>query len=354
MRRRGMDAAAEMLRYRISLLEAEVAKSPADKKKAQEAGEAVLLKLSRDRKDLQPIIYEQLVSRMPADKPVAGMDPLLLQGLMGKAVTERNRPEAEKIDAKLLERGVAAAGEILKRKSSMPPELVDDATLLIPTFLDRLGKKVDAASGYLDYAEKYAAKNLPAAKDSLNRAGYLTYELKKNTPDAPGVGPLYDRFLALAVNKPFDHKELSYAYAKRLRGLGKAAEALAMFRLVPRSDPNYANAQYYELLTLKDMLESPKLTAAIRKQTIVDLLTVAGEVRQVGTNSSNSTDRTRAALATLYSAEITANDQHDPNKALQILEGFEDLVKSFPPAEQKQLLNTRYSRGSMPRWPAGS
>src|SRR5437879_5361343 len=157
---------------------------------------------------------------------------------MNKGVAERSKPTGEPVDASVIRRAIDAAREVIGRKdrTGIPPELTDDAALLVPSLQDRLiatapdrvRQTLDACNAYLDYAEQYASKNPGPAKEALDRAGYLTFELRKDSAEKEGVAQLYDRFLKIAVNPPFNHAELTYLWAVRLRSLDRLPEALAM------------------------------------------------------------------------------------------------------------------------------
>ncbi len=336
----GVAAAAEMMRYRIYSAEAAESDATADaRKKADDNAIAVLEKLKKDRPELAPIIYEQLMNRIPADKPVATLDPLILQGLMNKGIVEANKSDADKPDAKVIGRAIDAAREIVTRKdrSGISRDLVGDAELLIPKLYDRLGKNLEAAEGYVEYAEKNATLNMQQAKDAMDRAGYLIFNARKTTPDDVKLGAIYDRFLPVAIKPPFNHKELTYLYAKHLRALNRPAEAVVYFRMVPKDDANYLNAQYFLMLALKDVLDT-KLSDAARAKTVAEMQAVGDVVKQLGSASSDPKDRFKAAHATLIAAEIAVEDpkSKDPRRALQLLDGFEAQVKGVP--GQKDLL----------------
>jgi hypothetical protein len=330
----GVAAAAEMMRYRIFSADAAQAPTAEARKAADDNAIAVLEKLKKDHPEFASIIYEQLMNRIPADKPVATLDPLILQGLMNKGIVESNKPEGEKPDPKLIARAIEAAQEIVARKdrSGISADLNDNASLLIPKLYDQQGKSVDAAEGYLNYAEKNWRTNLQQAKDSMDRAGYLILvDARKKEPDNVKLGPLYDRFLPLAIQPPFNHTDLAYAYGKRLRLVNKFAQAVSFFAMVPKDDPNHLNARYFEMLSLKDMLDT-KLTDAERAKTIRDLLQTGDEVKTLGSASADPKDRFKAAHATLIAAELSVEDPKtkDPKRALSLLGDFESQVKGLP------------------------
>jgi hypothetical protein len=329
----GVAAAAEMMRYRIFSAQAAQAENPEARRDADDKAVAVLEQLKKDRPELAPIIYEQLMNRIPADKPVATLDPLILQGLMNKGIVEANKPDSDKPNMQVIGRAIEAAHEVVSRKdrTGIGAELTNDAQLLIPKLYDREGKALDAAEGYLDYAEKNGAGNPQGAKDAMDRTGYLIFSARKQSPDDVRLGAIYDRFLPAAIKSPFNHHELAFLYAKRLRLLNQPAEAVQYFRMVPKDDSNYLSAQYFLMLTLKDVLDT-KLSEVTRGKTLAELQSVCDNVKQLGSASTEPKDRFKGAHATLIAAEMSVEEPKtkDPKRALQLLDGFEAQVKGIP------------------------
>jgi tetratricopeptide (TPR) repeat protein len=335
---KGVAAANPMLKYRVLLLESDQAKSPADKKKAEDSAVAVLEKLEKDRPDLAQIINEQLVNRLPNDKPVATMNALLLRSLMDKGLIEYHKGATETPDIKVMDRAVAAAKEVVTRKdrTGISPQSVDDAQILIPTLLDRQGKKVEAANGYLDYAAGFFKTNPKLASQAVDRAGTLVLvDLKKEQPSPTGFSELYARFLPVAINSPYNHKELAYLYAEHLRAQKQMKEALAFYRAVPKENPSYPNAQYKQMLVLGDLLDA-KLTPAEHKQYVSELTKIAEEIKQGGASAKGEWERGKAVKATLVLADLARIEQKDPKRTLAVLEGFDQMVAGLP--DEKEML----------------
>jgi len=327
-------AAAEMMRYRIDLAEAALAKDSNTKKAAQAAAVQVLLNLSAQRPDLKPIIYQQLVERLPKDKPVGELDPLLLQGLMSKAANEANKPATDKsVDKEVLDRGLAAAKEVLaraeKRAPGITPQLADDAARLVPVAVEALGQKVEAANAYLDYAVKNAAVHPETSQAALDDAGRLTFALRKDNPDDPAVSELYDRFLPTAINRPFNKTALAFYYAQRLRLQNKPREALRFFQMVTPQDKNYASAQYFQLGALQDLLDQ-KLDPAERSRLTSDVVKLAEQARQAYAGATDEIGRARAAVATITEAKVMNTELKKPQQTLALLNGFDAAVKGLP------------------------
>ncbi|HLL90748.1 MAG TPA: hypothetical protein VK324_15710, partial [Tepidisphaeraceae bacterium] len=336
----GADAAARMLEYRIASLEAEKA-SGAAKEQANAKALNVLLGLVKDYPQYKSTVFEQLQDRVPANPQFATLDPLLLQAILQKAEAERLRPENEKADPKALEHGVAAARELINRKGKegVDAATVENAQILVPLYLTRLGRDVDAANGFLDYAER----NPPAAqfaKPSIDQAGNVLAKLQKEDAGRPEVGKLADRFLPLAIDK-FGYKELAFQYARRLQAQDKYAQAGKYYEMVPENDPRRLQAQFFRMVTLKQQLDDPqaKLAGAQRQQVMATIDKLANDVNAQAAEKLQATPpaeqgiyRQMAVRTKLLGADLAKREQNDPKKALAYLQGFEQSVAGFPNA----------------------
>ena len=316
-----ISAAVEMLRYRIL-------SAKGDDKAAAD----VLLKLSEQRQELRGIIYQQLVERMPKDAPIKGMDPLLLQGVMAKAYDESNKPAGAVLDRAVLQRGLDATAEIDSRRGQpgVTPELTDQAVRLTPVLLEAQGNKIEAAKLYLKYAQENAIGHSQNAQGSLDDAGRLVFELRRTIGDNPIVAELYDQFLPLALNPPFNHKELAFLYAQRLRLQNKPIDALKYYAMVDRKDKNYPSAQYFTLFAMQNLLEDPKLPDQQRMLTAQQLVTQSRRVRDLYASSTDPAGRERAADATLLETRTAGADLHNPQQTLKSLEGFDKAIEGLP------------------------
>jgi hypothetical protein len=331
-------AATELLRYRIQSAVAKKATGEA-KKTAEAAADKILLDLSAKRPDLRPIIFQQLVERLPKDAPLKGLDPLLLQGLMAKGYGEAVKPDAASRDHDVMKRGLAAADEVVSRKdaANLPAQLRDEAGRLRPVLLEALGQKIEAAQAYLKYAIENATYRAQYAQDELENAGVLTFELRKSSPDDAQVVALYDQFLPVAINPPFNKVQLAYYYADRLQRASKPAEAIKYYRLVAKSDRNYNSAQFHMMQAMQDQLDEPKLVPAVRTLLIKDLMAQTEKVRESYKDAKDDAGRERYAIATLTAAETAGAELKQPKQTLELLNGFNEAVKGTP--DEKLLIS---------------
>ncbi|MEA2709860.1 MAG: hypothetical protein QOF78_2461, partial [Phycisphaerales bacterium] len=128
-------AAASMLQYRIHALEADKAPTAEAKQKANAQAVAVLLDLVNKRPDLRSVIFRQLLAKLPPNVDLKTLDPLLLQGIVVRADEERLRPESDTIDAAVIQRGIDAAREVVRRRkgdsAAINAQTVDSDALLL-------------------------------------------------------------------------------------------------------------------------------------------------------------------------------------------------------------------------------
>ncbi|HZL35749.1 MAG TPA: hypothetical protein VFC78_10605 [Tepidisphaeraceae bacterium] len=330
---KGVAAAGQMLQWRVYVLQGELAKNdPAARKKADDAAEAILLKLRDARPDLAPIIDQQLVARMPANKAInAQMAPSLLLALLKKGMIESYKTTPETPDPQILDKGIEAAKSIIARKgqAGIIADNVSEANLSIALLLEKLNKPVEAASQYLDFAVNFYKTSPTKATQALDRAGYMILiEMKKTSPAPAGYDALYDRFLPIAINPPFDHKDLALTYGNHLRDVKQYKDALKYYKMVPAEDPRYAAARYKIMLTLGDLLDT-RQTPFEHKQAVSDLTAVAEEIRKLGEQPKNDFERGQAVQATLVLADLARIEQKDPKRTLEVLKNFDQLVKGL-------------------------
>jgi hypothetical protein len=351
----GLAAAAEMLRYRIAMKERDKAKGEKEKKAAEERAFGILLKLYNDRKDLRAIISEQLVDALGDDVEVKTQKVLILQAMMSKAEAARDAFDLKSPDADLvkqMQQGIAAAREVLDRAAKrndpdVTPDVVRAAGRAVPVLYQAMGKRVEAASGYVDYIEKkYGTPDLIAG--AFNEAGKLLLKLTNEpaTKGDPKVWETWDRFLPIAIDQ-FKRRDFAFDYATRLRGKSppKYADAIKYLRLVPADDRRMGYAKYLEMITLTDWLyaagpdKKPLLKDQERAAKVQETIKVADEVRKVSGDAlkrekdakQQQALRTRIAVVTLTQAELAASgEKPDWAKVVAALDGFEQQAKGLP------------------------
>ncbi len=353
----GAEAAADMLQYRIYLAAEAAAASPADKQTAADNATKTLLGLQDKQPALRGIIATQLISRMKEDADVATLNPLLLQAVIQRADQERLKPDGETVNQKAIERGILAAREMVKRKgqAGATEDLLDSASLLIPLFLDRLGRSAEAAEGFLDYIQNPTG-SLENKNGALDNAMTLIGQLRKADPSDPVAAKVYERLLPIAIAKPFNRKEFAFEYGQRLQRLGNYTEAITYYQQVPASDKRYLHARFYETLAIQQEMDTngAKLDKAAKEQLTANLLKRSNQVnhdaKAAMAAAATDADRKNFKRIVIKTALLSAEavKESDPRRTLQILTGFEDLAKGMP--GESDLLASACSCGSAPTW----
>lgn len=338
-----LDAAADMLRYRVAMKERDKAKDPAAKKAAEEQAFNILLGLNEKQPQLRPIIADQLISAMGENIDVKKADLLILQALLNRgkqareAIDDPNHPDPEL--TKQVEQAVTAAREIMTRKDpKIVAQTVAYAAIEVPMLLQQIGRKVDAANAYMDYIEKKqgSPQNQRAA---FERAGVLLSGLLKDGGEKndPEIAKAWERFLPLAVNT-FGRKDFAFDLATRLRAKQQLRDALKYFELVPKTDKRSGDAKFLKMVTLVDLIyavgpdKKPLVKPDERPALVKQTHEAGGEVRKIEQDAlKNAKDdkekalhKSRIAVVTLTEAELAASgDKPDAALALKLLDGFE-------------------------------
>jgi hypothetical protein len=343
---KGADAAAAMLKYRIESLRADLASDPDAKKNFNAQSVATLEQLLKDQPALQGIIFEQLMSKLPADAPMGSQDPLLLEAMTHKGEDDTVKPDAlNDQTTPVVERAVAAAKELIARPG-VDPDMANNAQLLLGFMLQKLNRLPEAANAFMDYAQananspQYAKKAQLAINNAEATVG--TIRADENLRETPDGIKAYERLLPLAIDAPFNHVNLAYEYAKRLVKQNKPAEAVRYFQLVPPDDKRILFAHYYETIALKGELDTLKADDPQRSGLLVQIQDLADEVRKgaeaaMPSAPADQRESYRSMLAgtSLLAAELARADQKDPKHALELLADFESQIKGLSDENQR-------------------
>jgi hypothetical protein len=346
----GAAAAAAMLQYRIHSLAAELATDEPTKAAHNAKAVAVLLDLVKKRADLQSIIFDQLLNRLPANADLKTLDGLLLQAFVARGDAERQRGDNERVDLVALQRGVDAVREILRRRktdaNAIDPQLADTDALLLGFFLLRLNRPPDGAEALLDYVQNFGA-DFNNATMALDNAMAIIGKLRNDpaTADLDTTTHAYERFLPIAIKPPFSRKEFAYEYARRLQLAGKAKEAVEYFRQVPPNDKRLASARFFEMVALQQRLDDEQLKPEERAQIALELTKMMDDVRArlttalatAATDQEKIQYRSMLVRTTLLAADAARREQNDPKRTLGLLENFEQVVRGLP--NEKDLIN---------------
>lgn len=335
----GVQAADMMLEYRIFSLEAAQAKDAAARDAANAKAVETLVKLVDAQPSLRPIIFEQLVGRLPAEPDMKTLNPLLLEATLDGGWIEALKDPNQQADAAVLKRAIAAAREMLARPASqVPPQKQELAAFLLPFMLERAGDNLAAAAAYVDYVERYRGTNPQNAAVALTNAEVRLAQLRRTQGDSDELGKLEDRLLPIAVAEPFNRGDLLFRYGYRLQQKGKPVEAIAICRKLPADDPNYASSRYLLMVLLNQQLADLPTNDPRRAPQVQEILKLAEQVTAHASASipTARNDRERAIYRArlvgtkILAADIAQAESNDPERALRILENLESEAKGLP------------------------
>ncbi|MGN6725202.1 MAG: hypothetical protein ACTHLZ_04755, partial [Tepidisphaeraceae bacterium] len=334
----GIDAgqlaiATGALKYRMALADG----------KADDADQ-ILDSLQRQRPELRGLILELMSSQIDPTTPVSQLNDLLLQATLAAAESQAIKPDGQSFDAKAVQRGVGAAKEIIQRPASSPEakSLRDNCTYVIGFFLQKLDRKPEAAAAFLDYIDAHKADGKSERMETaFNNAIALVHDAYLANAGDPVVTKVYNRTLATAVAAPFNRVEFAYEYGRRLQANNRFDAAIAAFRLVPPSDRNYAESQYYLMVAVRQELDKLKPEDPKYQATLTELNGLIDNVNQSLTKSlADEKDpqrvliaRMRLAQTRLLGGDVALHAQKNPQRALDLLNNFEETAKGLPDNE---------------------
>jgi tetratricopeptide (TPR) repeat protein len=318
----GIAMAADMLQWRIAVLEGELAPTAAARNRADADAEAIMIRMHAAYPLQTARIDQQLASRVNIEKIDAAMPSTLLLALVKNGMSETYKTEPEKPDEAIVQKAIQAAYIIVDGKKSDANEVhpftaqnIAESKLSLAALEESLGHDVQAADHYLDYALDHHALDPTKADDAFQHAGYLVFTKMGKLRDKPqGYQFLYQRFLRAAVNPPFNRANLAYYYAELLLDQKEFRLAVKYYRLAPKENPAYPRIDHKIMLTLEKALDPDNgtvLTGADRKETIAELKTVAERVKKLGKISNGLNERKWGAEAEAILADLAQRERAD-------------------------------------------
>jgi len=340
----------QLLNYRLLAMKAASATGDA-KTAANKAAVDSLTQTLQDFPQYKGLILQQLAALLPDSPDMAKLPPLLLDSLQMQAwAAIKDKKPTDQFDKSKLQRGLAAAQEVMRRSATekIDPHIVQSSSLIIGQFLRYQGKLLESATAFLDHAEKFAKAGPDAhAAAALDLAADVIDHLPN--PSSEDAVALQDRFLMLAINAPFNHKEYVLQLAGRLFRKSQWKEAVRYYHLVDESaqPADQLTSRFFELLADKSELdEDAKLAAAERSQLVGDIQALAPKVNVLAdgviSNSKSKEDEKKRAKSNkaetaLIAADIVRREQKNPKAVLALLTGYEDTVRGL--ANEKPLLS---------------
>ncbi len=314
------------MKYRILVLKNETV-----------AADKVLDTLQREQPALRGLILELMAANVPADAPVKDLNLLLLQSLRAKGEGETIKPDDTPFDKAVIERGLEASREIIKRGGKENEQVVQESLYVNGFFLQKLGDKENAAAAFLDYVDKYKLTDKERGEAAFNNAIALVGQLYREKIGDPAVTKLYDRVLEIAVAPPFERPEFYFERARRLQSTAKLDEAIALYDKIPEGSKQAGEARYFKMVAVHQKLQKVKEGDAARPALLTELQKLADQVnasveQQIATATDEKVKlllRTRLSQTRLLAADVALVDQKDPKRAIALLTDFEKTVKGL-------------------------
>jgi hypothetical protein len=344
-------AALRLLSYRIVALQADQLPAGDQKEAANAAAVQALAQLVRDFPNLRDAIFRQLAARLPANPDLTKLDPVLLLALVdqGRQAVVGAGP-LHPVDKSRLNKAADAAKEVLARYSTknFPEAEAVDASFLLGIFQEYLGDKISAVDSLLDHIERFGNQPGSHADVALERARSLIGQLRQSAGSDPQVEQAENRFLPIAINPPFNRREFALQYAASLFAQSKWKDAIKYYRMVPDTEPprRLLVARYGEMVSLKNELEeTANLQPEEKQQWTNQIQHLAQSVTSLangvidgnGSEADKSQAKSTLARMTLIAADITRREQNDPNRVLELLQGFENSAEGL--ADAKSLVS---------------
>ena len=334
--RDGVAASLAIMRYRIEVVRGDLETNPAAKKAARAKANSMLEQLAKDRADLRGAIFEQLVKSLPDNLAMGALDTLLLKALYQQALAEQGKPESQPFDRPAVERGTDACREILKRtgQPAVDEVVVDDAGIVLPQLLEKLGRDGEAAEAYLRYCQlSVNPDNGQAAMQNLLLAIARIKAADANSRDADR---LLDAALPIAVGR-CGRKDLAFDLARRLEKQGKLTDAVAMYAQVPADDKRRLAARLFQMQAMKQLANTAGAPADTK--TLADFAAeLDKDAGAWAATAVDPSDRDRGRLiqvrARLMSATLMQREK--PALALRTLVDFQNLIAGLPAEDELQ------------------
>jgi hypothetical protein len=168
---------------------------------------------------------------------------------------------------------------------------------------------------------------------ALDNAQALIGELRNSpaTREDPAVLRAYERFLPLAIAPPFNRKEFAFEYARRLQLNGKPKQAIEYYAMVPRDDKRSFESRFLELVALKQLIDEGPANTIDRPAVLAQIQKLADEVNA---EASKRGEKSMLVRTLLLAADLARREQKNPQRALQLLNGFENAVAGLDRSDQ--------------------
>ncbi|HEY1628959.1 MAG TPA: hypothetical protein VGF52_03815, partial [Tepidisphaeraceae bacterium] len=127
-----------------------------------------------------------------------------------------------------------------------------------------------------------------------------------------------------------------FEYARRMLANGNSAGAVKYFQVVPKNDKRFFDAQFFELVAMKQQIDDAPADSPQRAETLARIQAVAEQVKTQALRKMNTDHAAAQAMllrTSLLAADVARREQNDPQRAIQWLNGFEDAAAGLADSE---------------------
>ena len=284
----------------------------------------------------RPVVTQQLLARVDAETDLGELSPLVLDALVDRGRAEAARlaesegdANAPAADRELIERAIAAAGELVRRGGGGSGEI--DATILARAgylrglMLQLLDRPAEAAEAYLAFGEMAAAKpeqRLSAYRRTLGIVDALRADGSAGGDAAVRADEIEAALLPVLVDE-FGDTTRAFDLANRLHRTGELERAIDYYRKVPDDDPRKPDARYLVVIAQSQRLAELPEGDAKRAALLADLPGL-GEAALADLESRpEAAYRERAVRLRLTLARLALVEREEPEEALALLSDIE-------------------------------
>ena len=350
-----------MLIAAFRVAEANAVNAPTDAARQEADAEAtrLLVQLVEKFEGYRPVVTAQLMGRIGdgEGQELADLSPLLLDAVVDKGRVEAGKlASGEDADRAVVEKGVEAARELLKRAGESGGE-IDASTVARNTFLaalmtQTLGDEVGAAELFVDYAK------LPGGEADRRLSSLRQAMAMVDADKSAAEGEVSTRFDAVAAEalpllvEEFEDNSFAFDLANRMHrnATGDAetlVEAIGFYAQVPLDDPRRPSAERLRFLAMADRASKLDADAPTYRQALGEALDQGQKALEAdrGAAERASSDQVRAAYEQAVAetrvslARLSLNELGDPARATQILTGIEASLANLDEANRERVLS---------------
>ncbi|MEL7238035.1 MAG: hypothetical protein AAGK78_04170, partial [Planctomycetota bacterium] len=336
----------KVLEFRVADAASRYASTAAEQDVAADRARAALVELANDYEGYRAVVTDQLLTRIDESVDLATLTPLMLDALVDQGRAEAAKlagDEAELADRTAIDRGIAAAREIVNRSrggENLPADLVARNAFLLGLMLQLTDRPAEAAETFIAYGD------LPGADETQKRSAFrralgIVEELKRTGDEAARIGAdeIEAQLLPVLVEELGDTAR-AFDLANRQHRTGNLDEAIKYYDLVPDDDPRKTDAVYLQFLAETQKIAEMDPQSQTRARLVAQLPrkgeTALAALRQsfeTAIGPAKDAFRERLVRIQVSLASFLLSERDEPDQALALLQNIEDDARGLPAAE---------------------